>query len=137
MNTRSDCPISFSLDIIGDKWTLLILRDLIFSNKSSFSDLLKSDEKIATNILTDRLTKLENEDLITKNVSSENKSKFVYTITEKSFFLLPVLIELYIWGVKTGAKKVDSQFYDEMTKNKAKFLNKLKKDLVVKIANVA
>ena len=72
---RSNCPIAYSLDYLGDKWVLLILRDLIFTNKSSYGDFLNSDEKIATNILADRLKLLEANGFIRSTVSPEKKKQ--------------------------------------------------------------
>jgi len=97
---RSDCPIGYSLDYLGDKWVLLILRDLIFTNKSSYGDFLTSDEKIATNILADRLKLLEANGFIKSTVSPEKKNKFIYSLTEKGIDLIPVIVELMIWGSK-------------------------------------
>jgi DNA-binding HxlR family transcriptional regulator len=97
---RSDCPISFSLDYLGDKWTLLILRDLIFTEKSTYGEFLTSQEKIATNILADRLRMLEANGFITSSVSAAKKNKFNYSLTEKGIDLVPVIVELMIWGSK-------------------------------------
>jgi DNA-binding HxlR family transcriptional regulator len=97
---RSGCPVSFSLDFIGDKWTLLILRDMIMSEKTTYGEFLGSDEKIATNILADRLSMLEKYGFVNKQVAPDKKSKFVYTITEKGIELVPVIMELSIWGSK-------------------------------------
>jgi DNA-binding HxlR family transcriptional regulator len=95
---RSDCPISYTLDILGDKWTLLILRDIIFSGKSSYGAFLESDEGIATNILADRLSLLESQGIVSKNISPANKSKFIYTLTEKGIELVPLIMEITVWG---------------------------------------
>src|ERR1700733_4762684 len=95
---RSECPISYSLDVLGDKWTLLILRDMIFANKSSYGEFLQSAEKIATNILADRLSILESQGIVNKNVASDKKSKYTYSLTEKGISLLPVIMEITIWG---------------------------------------
>jgi DNA-binding HxlR family transcriptional regulator len=97
---RSDCPLSFSLDIFGDKWSLLILRDISMTGKFSFSEFSGSKEKIASNILTDRLALLESTRLITKHVSPKNKSKFIYSLTQKGIDLLPAMIEIMRWGAK-------------------------------------
>lgn len=103
---RSDCPIAYSLDYLGDKWVLLILRDLIFTSKSSYGDFLASDEKIATNILADRLKLLESNGFIRSTVSPEKKNKFIYSLTEKGIDLIPVIVELMIWGSKYGTYDV-------------------------------
>ena len=97
---RSNCPISCSLEVFGDKWTLLILRDVMLRGKSSYGEFLKSEEKIATNILADRLNLLEAEGILTKQVSPDNKSKFIYHLTKKGIDLLPIIIELMAWGAK-------------------------------------
>ena len=124
---RSDCPISFSLDYLGDKWVLLILRDLIFTDKCTYGDFLASKEKIATNILADRLKLLEVNGFITSTVSLEKKNKFIYRLTEKGIDLVPAIIELMIWGSKynpPGAEEVikkleqDKQGTIKMVKDK-------------------
>jgi DNA-binding HxlR family transcriptional regulator len=97
---RSGCPVSFSLDFIGDKWTLLILRDMIMSGKTTYGEFLGSEEKIATNILADRLSMLEKYGFVNKQVAHDKKSKFVYSMTEKGIELVPVIMELSIWGSK-------------------------------------
>jgi DNA-binding HxlR family transcriptional regulator len=106
---RSDCRISFALDIFGDKWTLLILRDLMLRRKSYYGDFLESEEKIATNILADRLQVLEHTGIIKKSRDPQNKTKYRYRLTRKGLDLLPILVETMVWGAKyapkTGAKK--------------------------------
>ncbi|MDB4902248.1 MAG: transcriptional regulator [Mucilaginibacter sp.] len=100
INKRSDCPISYSLDIFGDKWSLLVIRDMLFRGKFSFNEFKTSEEKMATNILADRLAKLESEQLIFKEASPKNKSKFIYQLTQKGLDLMPVLISMIQWGDK-------------------------------------
>ncbi|MDI9877824.1 winged helix-turn-helix transcriptional regulator [Flectobacillus longus] len=97
---RSECPVSSSLDIFGDKWSLLIMRDMIFYNKSTFGDFLKSEEKIATNILTSRLLNLEEHNIIEKLEHPDSKAKMLYKLTEKGIDLLPVIVEIQLWANK-------------------------------------
>ncbi|RJE84730.1 transcriptional regulator [Paenibacillus sp. 1011MAR3C5] len=97
---RSDCPISFSLDLLGDSWSLLIIRDILFAGKRTFGEFLASDEGIARNILTNRLSRLEAMGLITKNPHPTDKRKDLYALTEAGLDLLPVLWELSAWGAK-------------------------------------
>lgn len=97
---RSDCPISSSLDIWGDKWSLLIVRDLLFSIQCTYGDFLKSEEKIATNILATRLQMLESNGIITKLDHPDSKAKVLYQLTEKGFDLLPIMIEIHLWADK-------------------------------------
>lgn len=100
MTRRSDCPISNVLDLVGDKWSLLILRDLLFFNKKSYSDLQNSDEKVASNILSNRLEKLEQEGLIAKQQDEKDKRKKIYTLTEKGVDMLPILLDMILWSAK-------------------------------------
>ncbi|WP_345949535.1 helix-turn-helix domain-containing protein [Mucilaginibacter sp. PAMB04274] len=130
---RSNCPIAYSLDYLGDKWALLILRDLIFTNKASYSDFLASEEKIATNILADRLKLLETTGFINSTVSTEKKNKFVYSLTEKGIDLIPVIVELMIWGSKynpPGAedviKKLEKDKEGTIRQYREKLLQRLK-----------
>lgn len=97
---RSDCPISCTLDLLGDKWSLLILRDLLFFECNSFGDFLLSSEKIARNILSDRLEDLLSKGFVAKEVAPFNKSKFLYYPTEKTVDLEPVLLQLAAWSEK-------------------------------------
>ncbi|WP_018627261.1 winged helix-turn-helix transcriptional regulator [Niabella aurantiaca] len=101
---RSDCPISCSLDIFGDRWSLLIIRDVMLRGKCSYSEFLQSEEKIATNILTNRLSVLEGAQILSKEVSPVNRSKYIYRLTRKGADLLPVIIELMDWGARYDAR---------------------------------
>jgi DNA-binding HxlR family transcriptional regulator len=125
---RSDCPIAYSLDYLGDKWVLLILRDLIFTSKSSYGDFLNSDEKIATNILADRLKLLESNGFIKSSVSPEKKNKFIYNLTEKGIDLIPVIVELMIWGSKYDSFEV-KEVVKELRKDKEGTIRGLKDKL--------
>lgn len=97
---RSSCPVSCALDILGDRWTLLVVRDIIFKQKRHFGDFLTSPEKIASNILSDRLKKLEDCDIILRRPDPANARRIIYTLTEKGFDLVPAILELLRWGVK-------------------------------------
>ncbi|MBL7771242.1 MAG: helix-turn-helix transcriptional regulator [Chitinophagaceae bacterium] len=97
---RSDCPISCSLDIFGDKWSLLIIRDMMFANKSTYGDFLKSAEGIATNILASRLQSLEENKLIEKLEHPDSKAKVLYKLTQKAIDLLPIIVEIHFWADK-------------------------------------
>src|SRR6478672_4825624 len=87
---RSDCPISSALDAIGDKWSMLILRDLMFSGKRTYGEFQASAEGIATNILASRLGSLEANGLLSKSADPENGRRNLYSLTEKGLDLLPV-----------------------------------------------
>ncbi len=97
---RSDCPLNFGLEIFGDKWTLLIVRDLLFFGKRYYNEILSSEEGISTNILADRLLMLEHEKIIKKTKDKEHKQKVVYSLTEKGTDLLPVILSIGEWSGK-------------------------------------
>jgi DNA-binding HxlR family transcriptional regulator len=95
---RSTCPISSALDILGDKWTLLIIRDLMFKGKRTYGEFLQSEEKIATNILADRLLTLEKNGIVEKRAFPGNKVKSLYQLTPKGIDLMPILFDIILWG---------------------------------------
>ena len=97
---RSDCPISYALDLFGDKWTLLIIRDMLFKRKRRYSEFAKSEERIATNVLADRLSKLEAWGLVTKQIDPKNRRHLIYRLTDKALDLAPVLVEMIVWSAK-------------------------------------
>ena len=107
---RSYCPINLSLEIFGDTWTLLVLRDMMFAGKRHFRELLQSDEHIASNILADRLARLVEHGLLTKAANPTHKQKAVYSLTEKSIALLPIVVQIGAWGSRwvPDAKKLDA-----------------------------
>ena len=95
---RSGCPINLSLEVFGDKWSLLVLRDMMFSGKRHFRKLLRSEEGISSNILADRLRKLVEEGMITRADDPSHKQKAIYSLTEKAIALVPVFAQLGAWG---------------------------------------
>jgi DNA-binding HxlR family transcriptional regulator len=97
---RSECPINFALEIFGDKWSLLIVRDMIFAGKSTYNDFLDSQEKIATNILASRLKMLEDMGIIQKerDPSLKTKTKYVYRLTPGGIDLIPLIVEIMLWS---------------------------------------
>jgi DNA-binding HxlR family transcriptional regulator len=97
---RSHCPIAYALDIFGDRWSLLVLRDLLFKGKRHYQEFLASEERISTNILSERLLRLEAEGLITKRRDEENRRHFIYAPTGKSLDLLPAILEISLWSAK-------------------------------------
>ena len=123
---RSDCPISYALDFFGDKWTFLIIRDFVFDGKKFYSDFLGSKEKIATNILSDRLKKLENNGIIESKVYEKLKTKKEYTLTQKGKHLVPVLVEMILWSAR----------YDDSLAVSQEFIDRAKVDKEGTIARI-
>lgn len=101
---RSHCPINFCLESFGDKWTLLILRDIVFRGKSSYGEFLKSEEGFATNILAARLEHLEDEKILKKITDSEDARRNKFVLTEKGIDLIPILFEMMVWSEKYDPK---------------------------------
>lgn len=95
---RCQCPITSALDIVGDKWTLVIIKQMLFEEKSTFKDFTESEESIATNILSSRLKLLEKFRIIRKDKHPENKKTNIYTLTKKGLSFAPILIELMFWS---------------------------------------
>jgi DNA-binding HxlR family transcriptional regulator len=121
---RSQCPINIALEIFGDSWSLLVIRDLLFHGQRTFNDFLKSAEGIATNVLTDRLARLEAAGIIIKSENASDARRYDYRLTEKGTALAPVLIEIIVWSAQ----------YEETdtapSAQRKKFLALLRKKLV-------
>lgn len=115
---RSHCPINFVLETFGDKWTLLIIRDLMFHGKQHFVEFVDSDEGISTNILADRLRRLERHGVVEKTVDPSHGSKVLYGLTQKGRDLLPVMLEITLWSGK----------HDKATNVPSALLNEIKRD---------
>jgi len=127
---RSDCPISSSLDIWGDKWSLLIIRDLMDTKECTYGDFLKSPEGIATNILASRLQNLEENKLIEKLAHPDSKAKVLYRLTQKGIDLVPVMIEISLWAEKYFSIPADRKaMLKEVKKDKAGFIKAAIKEL--------
>jgi|UniRef100_UPI004047CB2E DNA-binding HxlR family transcriptional regulator len=100
-NFRCDCPLTSAIDIIGDKWTLVIIKQMLLQNKETFKDFTDSEEAIATNILTVRMKNLIELNLVTKSKLPNNKKSVYYHLTEKGLSLAPIIIELALWAGET------------------------------------
>lgn len=115
---RSHCPIAFALDLFGDKWSLLVLRDLLFMGKRRYNEFLASEEGISTNILAERLKRLEAQGILTKFRDRSNRRQSVYAPTRKGLELLPILLELICWSAQ----------HDPQTAAPPAFIRRLRSD---------
>ena len=97
---RSHCPVNFALEAIGDKWALLILRDIVFRGKRTYGEFLRSEEGFATNILATRLQKLETEGILGRTEDPGDARKDLFELTEKGLDLIPVIFEMVLWSAK-------------------------------------
>jgi DNA-binding HxlR family transcriptional regulator len=128
---RSGCPINLTLEVVGDKWSLLVIRDMIFGNRRHFRELLtKSEEGIASNILADRLKRLVAQGIVSKSDDPTHKQKAIYSLTGQGVELLPILAQMSVWGRKylpvtaelsirarlleEGGPKLWAEFMDEL-----------------------
>lgn len=129
-NKRSDCPISGSLDIWGDKWSLLIVRDLMMKNQCTYGDFQRSDEGIATNILASRLKSLTENGIIEKLQHPKSKAKVLYQLTEKGIDLLPIMAEINIWMDKYYTIPLErKEVLKALKRDKEGFIKESKKTL--------
>lgn len=99
---RSGCPISIALELLGDAWSLLIVRDLMFKGRRTFNEFLAGGEGIATNVLTDRLRRLENAGIVRKRPDPDDGRRALYALTPKGLDLAPMLVELVLWSAAHG-----------------------------------
>ena len=120
------CPVAFALDIFGDRWSLIIIRDILLKGYTSYSQLLSSDERISTNILASRLKELEESAILTKKKDPDNKRFYIYNITPKGIELAPIIIEMVQWSAR----------YDSNTHVQKTMLEKIKEDKQGFIQNI-
>jgi DNA-binding HxlR family transcriptional regulator len=128
---RCECPITSALDILGDKWILVIIKLMLIQEKKTFKDFIESDEGIATNILSSKLKYLEEFGFITKTQLPDNKKTNLYLLTEKGLALTPIIVELSIWSDENvrGLNKImkESPEIEIMKSDKVAFI-KMKQD---------
>ncbi|MFN7961875.1 MAG: helix-turn-helix domain-containing protein [Thermoanaerobaculia bacterium] len=103
---RSDCPISITLELLGDEWSLLVVRDLMFKGLRTFQEFANSGEGIASNVLAERLARLEAGGIVSRERDAEDRRRVLYRLTEKGIDLAPVMVEIVLWAARherTGA----------------------------------
>jgi DNA-binding HxlR family transcriptional regulator len=130
---RSGCPLNASIEMLGDRWSLLIIRDMMVRGFRTFKEFLESHEKIATNILTDRLRKLESNGIIAVAPDPSDGRKSIYSLTPKGIDLAPVLTEMVLWAAaheNTG----NQQLVKQMQKGKEQFIARVRQSLAEKTA---
>ena len=137
---RCSCPITSAIDMIGDKWSLVVIKNMLFFNLKTFKELSEANEKIATNILSSRLKGLEEKGFISKTKPSNNKKTNLYILTEKGLSLIPIIIELAIWGdtnLQNVHPSLDRDNPIEYIKlNKEKFVGAFKNQYLDNVAEV-
>jgi len=119
---RSGCPISIALELLGDPWSLLIVRDLMFKDRRTYNDFLQGGEGIASNILADRLRKLEEAAIIEKRRDPNDARRYLYRLSPKGIDLAPVLVELVIWSARHARTDAPAAVVRSMRSDKAAFI---------------
>ena len=138
---RCSCPITSAIDMIGDKWSLVVIKNMLLFNLKTFKDLSETNEKIATNILASRLKALEAKGFITKTKPANNKKTNIYLLTDKGLSLIPIIIELAIWGdtnlneIHTSLNRDNPIEYIKL--NKEKFVGVFKDQYLEKVKAAA
>lgn len=127
---RSDCPISCALDVLGDHWSLVILRDLLLLKRRRFSELA-SEEGIASNILSDRLSRLEANGLIRREVDRDDKRSRLVLPTEKSLDLIPLLLEFVVFGVDHCGGVLDDEFVRRARVQRSALVRSIRKSVML------
>lgn len=103
-DVRSHCAVNYGVEVFGDRWSLLIIRDIVFAGKKTYGQFLKSEEGIATNVLASRLAFLEEQGILAKAPSPDDGRKDVYTLTEKGLDLIPIVMHIALWSAQHDAK---------------------------------
>ena len=124
---RSGCPVSVSLEVFGDRWSLLIVRDMMVRGYRTFKQFQEAGEGIATNILADRLQRLERAGIVSSNPDENDGRKLNYRLTEKGIDLAPVMLELLIWGARHENTGAPSEVIDHLSKNREEVLAETKR----------
>ena len=124
---RSGCPVSVSLEILGDRWSLLIIRDLMVRGFRTFKEFAESGEDIATNILADRLKKLESAGIIAAEVDGSDRRRVNYRLTTKGVDLAPLLLELLIWGARYENTQASCAVIEKMAEHRRGLLSEVRR----------
>ncbi len=124
---RSGCPVSISLEMLGDRWSLLIVRDMMVRGYRTFKDFQQAGEGIATNILADRLRKLEAAGIVTAEAAVTDGRRVNYRLTEKGIGLAPVLLELLVWAARHEKTSAPSAFIVKKERNRDQFLAEVRR----------
>lgn len=117
MKLRSHCPVNYALEHFGDKWTLLVIRDIMFKGFRHYNDFLRGGESISTSVLSNRLSHLEEGGILTKAEDPIKGSRILYSLTEKGISLLPLLVEMIRWSGNHDDQSIAGQAFLEQAKN--------------------
>lgn len=129
---RSVCPINYAVELVGDRWSLLIIRDIVYLGKKTHGEFLRSDEGIATNILADRLLRLECQGIIKKKIDPKDKRREIFSLTPRGLGFIPVLIDLQMWSGEFAPDFIappSPPFAAALKKNRQKVIDQIVRDV--------
>jgi DNA-binding HxlR family transcriptional regulator len=130
--SRSRCPLHLALEVLGDRWTLLVLRDLMLKDRDTFKAMLEAEEGIATNILSDRLARLEAEGIVERRADAEDSRRVRYSLTAKGIDLAPVLVEMMVWSATYHDTAAPADEIREMRNNRGRYLKGVRAKVAAK-----
>lgn len=120
---RSGCPISIALEMIGDAWSLLIVRDLMFKDRQTYNQFLQGEEGIASNILADRLRKLDAAGIVDKSADPLDGRRYIYRLSAKGIDLAPVLVEMVLWSARHESTDAPASVLRTMRRDREAFID--------------
>jgi DNA-binding HxlR family transcriptional regulator len=123
---RSDCPLNISLEIFGDRWTLLIVRDIMLKGRRTFREFLDGGERIASNVLAERLTRLEEHSIVERDGNPADRRSQIYRLTEKGIELAPVLLEMILWAARHEDTAAPPNEVRQMSRHRDTYLSELR-----------
>lgn len=125
---NTGCPVAFALDTFGDRWSLVVIRDLVMHGKTTYGEFLASDEGIATNVLADRLKHLEAEGILGKSRDPENRRRIIYKLTDKGWELAPMILDMIVWSAKYDPEtKVRQPMLDKIADDREEFITEIRR----------
>ena len=125
---RSGCPLNAALEMVGDRWSLLIVRDLMLSGRRTYNAFLEGGEQIATNVLAERLRRLEQIGILERQADPQDRRRTLYKLTPKGIDLAPVLLEMVVWAAKHEKTGAPRALLQDMTRRRAAFLARIRKE---------
>jgi DNA-binding HxlR family transcriptional regulator len=131
---QATCPIAFALEIFGDRWTLLVLRDVLLEGRFRYNEILRANSGLATNILTDRLKRLEGRGLLLRRRDPQDGRQYLYFPTEQAIGLIPMLLEMVIWSAGQGSGPLPKGFAERFENEREAMIGELQDDVREKVA---
>ena len=132
MKMRSHCPINYALEHFGDKWSLLIIRDLMFKGKRHYNEFFESGEKVSTSVLGDRLRQLEESGIISKGQDTVKKSRIKYSLTKKGIDMLPFMVDMISWSGEYDSETEAGDVFSAQARDGRNYLLKAIKEKLEK-----